>query len=282
MKLQHSKRLGLALVLICLTTGCYANDSFVDVPASGTNPEVAPFQVQRHEVTIAQYNACVADGGCPAWAAPAPDDMTAAPSQYDPARLGSTDVKYASPDLSGSATADYARLLSSDDRDAVPITFIPVSHAAQFCAWVGGHLPDRLERREMIRAFAAGDADRYRDQMLDGDQDGICQTANLPHHDARVLIEQLGSQAPQDRISDKVVRVCETGPSITATDTGLPTHLIGSVNEWTLRQADGPFAFAAGGSWMNGEFVFEGGFDSQITDTALRAIDVGFRCAKPR
>lgn len=282
MRKPSKRRHFLALAMTCLASACIAEDDYIDVPLSGTTPEIAPFEVLRHEVTIGQYEACVAAGACDVWTAPTPPQMTAAPSQYSPLRLGGATVTYEAPDQGGSEVSGYAQHLSSGARDALPITFVSVAQALQYCIWQGGRLPDRLERGEMIRAFAASAAEDYRDRMRDGDQERLCRDVNLPHHDARVLIEQMGSAAPQDRIADKTVKLCQTGPSIgsaeTATD--IPTHLIGSVHEWTLRQPGGQSAFAAGGSWLNGEFVFEGGFDSQIDDTARRAVDVGFRCVR--
>ncbi|KIT15165.1 Formylglycine-generating sulfatase enzyme [Jannaschia aquimarina] len=281
MPVLNVRRQGLALAMISLATSCVAQETYVEVPLSGRYPDLAPFSIMRSEVTIGEYEACVADGACDAWMAPGPGAMSAAPSQYDEARLGSAETRYDPPGEGGSATAEFEEGLASGMRASLPITFVSADQARQFCTWQGGRLPDRLERQDMIAAFADGQEGRYRDLMLAGDEAALCEDLNLPHHDARVLIEQFGSRAPMARVEDKVVRLCRTGPSLAIASAERPVNLLGSVHEWTLRQADGRLVFAAGGSWLNGAFVFEGGFDTRVDDTAQRAIDVGFRCVKP-
>jgi hypothetical protein len=78
---------------------------------------VDAFDISKHPVTVAEYAGCVAAGAC---TAPRSGVQACAPGSYG-ALAGAT--------------------YGVDGGAALPLTCATPSQAAQFCTWVGGHLP---------------------------------------------------------------------------------------------------------------------------------------------
>jgi len=280
------------ILLVLMFAGCR------DTPPP-TNPflslgDGAGLSIQHHEVTIAEYRHCIEQGVCEAWALPdmlgGHDRDFIAPSAYDSIRFGRDFIRYAVTSEDDfieplKAFADHVRdRESAADAASYPISWITPSEARNYCRWLGGDLPTLEQLRRVYDTFEKGgrfgERAEYRDAMRAGRRETICGTHALPFHDIRVLAEQYGSTLPEGLRQDKTIRLCQTGPSLTGDPTAHPETLFGSLNEWTIRNPDTGAYFAAGGSWLNGFFALEGGFDAEAGDRSRRSIDTGFRCIR--
>lgn len=281
----------MAFILTITMASCRADEAvnpFIDVPMDGAEPNESAFAIQHHEVTIGEYLACVEAGVCAAWIPPnfsgEASPLEPAPSQYNALRLGAGPTRYGTveEDSVENAVQSLVEDFKSDLADRLPVTIISPTDAQTYCKWRGGALPNRLQRSHVVTTYAPDALEMYRDAMLSGEGRQNCSAFNLPFHDVRVLIEQFGSIVPEYLSSDKTVRMCRTGPSLANEVFSAPENLLGSVHEWTFRQAGADDVFASGGSWANGEFAFEGGLNGKLGEASRRAIDVGFRCVQPR
>ncbi len=185
---------------------------------------------------------------------------------------------------------EYARHVGNNmqryGESEYPISWISVAEARQYCQWLGGDLPNLRQIQLVHKSFEKGgqfsEREFYRNMMLSQNKDAICNHFNLPFHDIRVLIEQYGTKLPENLKKDKVIRICQTGPSVTEAISDIPEHLFGSLSEWIIRNPDKKNYMATGGSWLNGFFSFESGFNVNNLNDNKKAIDIGFRCIRNR
>ena len=108
--------------------GCSKGDGACDKdegPAGGTEVDVPGFRMDIHEVTVAEYRACIEAGRCP--------------RPKDHARN-----KYCNYDAAG--------------RDRHPINCVDWDEAAAYCEWKGQRLPREAEWEKAARA---GSSSRY-------------------------------------------------------------------------------------------------------------------------
>ena len=106
--------------------GCSAGDPACEAdegPAGGTPVTVPAFLIDRHEVTVAEYRACVARGDCT-------EPLSNRRNQY---------CNYGHP-----------------DRDRHPVNCIDWPQAAAYCAAAGGRLPGEPEWERAARAGSVG------------------------------------------------------------------------------------------------------------------------------
>lgn len=99
--------------------------------AEAREPTLPPFCLARHEVTVAEYEACVAASGC-----------EPAQREYDLRLAGLADGTHPSP-----ASPELAQQCNSGQagREHHPINCVSFQQAEQFCAWRGGRLPTQSE-----------------------------------------------------------------------------------------------------------------------------------------
>jgi formylglycine-generating enzyme required for sulfatase activity len=94
-------------------------------------PRIAPFCLARWEVTVAEFEACVAASACE----PAEHDNDAPPATLDAAASKPAPV----------ATTALECNSGRPGRERYPINCVSFEQAQHFCAWRGGRLPSQAE-----------------------------------------------------------------------------------------------------------------------------------------
>ena len=108
--------------------GCSVNDDACETdegPPGGVPVEVPEFRIDRHEVSVAEYRACVHAGAC------------SRPKDHERNR--------------------YCNF-GAEERGDHPVNCVDWQQAADYCAWRGGRLPWEAEWEKAARA---GSASRY-------------------------------------------------------------------------------------------------------------------------
>lgn len=238
-----------ASAMFCAAMGQSAADqpeAFVTIEggsvgeAAPKDIDLAPFVVQRDEVTRQQYEACVDAGGC------------SAASALDEAGLLRTQQ------------LEAAGLNAADQ----PVIGVTGPQAAQYCEWMGARLPTMLEYDYLLRSVISPGPSEYSEMMSAGRNDEICAAFDLPAYDANVV--------PVQGATEPLVLCAERA---TARPDG-PRYVLGSAAEWAHNTlAEGlPEGFAKqlprGGSWRQGVA------DARVDDDRRAHLDVGIRCAK--
>ena len=220
---------------------------------------VAPFAIDRSEVTHAQWGACVAAGEC------------TAPSFADCTLLNRSGrmVTPLAENLSDAAIDQLAANLSKPE---LPVVCVTHAEAAGFCTWAGKRLPSAAEHQWVstaggARVFPWGNGfDRATransaDHTLVAERGWPLDALPVPARGDDAWTDGHPYIAPAASFPDG------------ATPSGI-VDLSGNVAEWI---ADGPRV--RGGSWLTTGHEITGlaelGFDK---DT--RRTDVGFRCAR--
>jgi transposase-like protein len=121
-----------------------AGSPLVAPAESGTTrePRISPFCLARAEVTVREYEACVAANGC------TPADREGEPPS-GPSATANPAPSSAAAERPAPATAQLAPALQCNSgqagRERHPINCVTFQQAQQFCAWRGGRLPREAE-----------------------------------------------------------------------------------------------------------------------------------------
>ncbi len=222
---------------------------------------VETFAIEEHEVTAAQYNACVAAGACSA-----------------PGRTGNfegLEVKEDTQTLLNLACTGH-----DPSRKHHPITCVDWHQASAYCAWIGRRLPTEEEwefaaRGEEGRTFVWGD-----DESLDQGGANTCEQSCL-----QFAVEAGTYVAAAPKQWD--------GYPITAPPKSFPHDrtpegvydLAGNVTEWTASpfclysepDCETEMKVIRGASWFmpGAGFAAQRGSVSPVNSSGAR----GFRCA---
>ncbi|MCU0693402.1 MAG: bifunctional serine/threonine-protein kinase/formylglycine-generating enzyme family protein [Polyangiaceae bacterium] len=224
---------------------------------------VAPFALDRTEVTVDSYRACVADGACVA------QDtvfLIGVPEKDEPA---------------WNTLCNYAR----DDRARHPINCVDWTQALAFCTWAGKRLPTETEWE-----YAARGGDEQRTHPW-GDEPLSPKRANACGRECAELAKQQGwSWKPLPNWHDPFPDTAPVGQSLAGAGRWGHLDLTGNAWEWTdsyfcpYDVSDAACAKSArvarGGGWSSRyEGIFRSAFRAKYPPT-YRAHDVGFRCAQ--
>jgi formylglycine-generating enzyme required for sulfatase activity len=229
---------------------------------------LSPYCIDRTEVTVAAYAACVAAGAC---SAPA---MTVNWSSY-----------------SGNDLKLFNQACNGSDRPNHPINCVDWVQAAAYCAWRGGRLPTEAEWEYAAR----------------GGDDRIHPWGSDPPSARRLNAcgAECVAAASRDGIPRKALYDADDGWPTTAPVGSYPEgaspfgvlDMAGNVWEWT---ADwyGPYPDAAqtdpqgaptgtsrvsrGGGWTSGGEETARATDRDWLDPEIREATLGFRCAHAR
>lgn len=93
-----------------------------DNPAAEPNVTLLPFQIEKYEVSNAQYRACV--------------------GYFGPWRLGPCDPP------------ENTESIDDEDRDDYPVTYVSAKDAHAYCIWLGRRLPTTVEWERAARGIA--------------------------------------------------------------------------------------------------------------------------------
>jgi formylglycine-generating enzyme required for sulfatase activity len=229
---------------------------------------LSAYCIDRTEVTVAAYAACVAAGACSA------PPMTVNWSSY-----------------SGNELKLFNRACNGSDRPSHPINCVDWIQAAAYCAWRGGRLPTEAEWEYAAR----------------GGDGRIHPWGSAPPSARRLNAcgAECLAAASRDGIPRKALYDDDDGWPTTAPVESFPEgasplgvlDMAGNVWEWT---ADwyGPYAEVAqtdpegattgtsrvsrGGSWTSGGAETARATDRDWLDPETREATLGFRCAHAR
>jgi formylglycine-generating enzyme required for sulfatase activity len=241
-------------------------------PRAGETPRVvAPFCLERTEVTVADYERCRQRGACAALT-PGTDPPEA--------RL--------SPELKSRAQAVYAGLCNAGQpaREQHPVNCVSFQQASAYCKAAGGRLPSEAEWDFAARG-REGRAHPWGDAPADATRLNACGR----ECEAWYVEQQL------DSVFDGVMYEGDDGFAATAPVASFPAgatrdgihDLLGNVAEWTATSVD--LGAGKAGAPATAAYVVRGGSFSSGLDgenkPALRIYlnadargrGVGFRCA---
>jgi len=234
------------------------SNSHTDYEKPAHEVKIAPFAIEETEVTVAQYNACVAGGAC----SPAADSTQPLNDSREQVRL--------------------AQLFSlgcngkHPERADHPITCVSWQQAVSYCHWIGRRLPTEEEWEH-----AARDPDgRF---WVWGSNENPT-FANV--RDASLWKLEWG-QAVNEGADDGYQLTAPVGSFSHDTSANGVKDLMGNVQEWTASPA-GKYSgkdqipmlrIVRGNSWYS-YGVSSGGVGRTPLKLARQTGDLGFRCAK--
>ena len=226
---------------------------------------LSAYCIDRTEVTVAAYAACVAAGAC---SAPA---MTVNWSSY-----------------SGNELKRFNQACNGTDRPSHPINCVDWVQAAAYCAWKGGRLPTEAEWEYAAR----------------GSDDRIHPWGSAPPSARRLNAcgAECLAAASRDGTPRKALYDDDDGWPTTAPVGSYPEgaspfgvlDMAGNVWEWTadwygpypeaaqtdpLGAATGTSRVSRGGSWTSGGAETARATDRDWLDPEIREATLGFRCA---
>lgn len=211
---------------------------WVDIPGAG-------YALAKTEITLGQYAACVADGGCTTYKLEGIEWKERAWSKHDKCLWG--------------------RREGMDDR---PMNCIDWHQANEVCSWLGGRLPTR---EEWVRE-ASNNGERL---FPWGNDEPTCDRAVMDDWQTHEGFADRKGCGTAD-----VFPVCSkpAGNSVH----GL-CDMAGNVNEWTTTQElqETPPRYNMGGSFANSGASLRAKFEL-INPTGFRIDHLGARCLKPR
>jgi formylglycine-generating enzyme required for sulfatase activity len=229
---------------------------------------LSAYCIDRTEVTVAAYAACVAAGAC------SPPPMTVNWSSY-----------------SGNQLKLFNQACNGSDRPSHPINCVDWVQAAAYCAWRGGRLPTEAEWE-----YAA----RGSDGRIHPWGSAPPSARRLNACGSECLAAATGNGTPRRALYDDDDGWPTTAPVGSYPDGASPFDVLdmaGNVWEWT---ADwyGPYPEAAqtdprsattgtsrvsrGGSWTSGGEERARATDRDWLDPKIREAGLGFRCAHAR
>jgi formylglycine-generating enzyme required for sulfatase activity len=212
----------------------------------GGEQELPAFVIDRTEVTVAQFAACVDQGGCSS------EGLTM-------------------PYFDGSEHPDFAEFCNWQKRDDHPINCVTWEQARTYCQWAGKRLPTEAEWEKAAR----GTDGRKYPWGNDGFDKGT-KVANIADESAGKRFPELDDIAAD--YDDGFVGTAPVGSFPAGASPGGALDMIGNVGEWTSNSLVDGYA-VRGGSFYRGpshdraSARLRGGRDS-------RTADVGFRCIR--
>jgi formylglycine-generating enzyme required for sulfatase activity len=236
--------------MIALPGGTYRAAERVGPLGDVLYTRVAPFLLDRTEVTVSEYAACVRAGRC------------------TPA---ATTVRWEG--LSGAERGRWSAACNGEraDRGDHPVNCVDWHQAAAFCAFAGKRLPTEAEREWAARGGAAGTAYPWGDLAP---ADRACWSG--PGHD--------GGGAPTGTcpVGSHAAGAAPSGVQDLAGNVWEWTSTADVVAADSRGRGGTPVRIARGGGWADTE-------PSRLTAGARakdasveRAADLGFRCARGR
>src|SRR5262245_1723122 len=213
----------------------------------GGDRNLPAFEIDRTEVTVAQFAACVAGGVC---------------SSYG------LDMPY----YGGSDHPEFAEFCNWQKRDDHPINCVTWEQAGIYCRWAGKRLPTEAEWEKAAR----GTDGRKYPWGNDG-FDKPTKVANIADESARKRFPELVSEVAPD-YDDGFAGTAPVGSFPAGASANGALDMIGNVGEWTSEPLSDGYA-VRGGSFYRGPSLsrassrVRGGPDS-------RTADVGFRCVR--
>jgi formylglycine-generating enzyme required for sulfatase activity len=224
--------------------------------ASGGEVTVAPFCMDKTEVTIGAYDECVKSGACRA-----PSPTVAYPDLDD------------KEDGWRSAFCPHAKL--AEDRE-LPVSCLDWDLAQTYCAWKGRQLPTAAEFEWAARGGKAGTKYPWGDEAP-----GQAHMCSSLVGDARGWREDDGPWAAWVASSPDGAGACRVGSHPKGANPWGVQDLLGNVWEWVSSERDGARVYlAAGSGWNTGnaEYVHAGGLWESEWTPESRSSDTGFRC----
>jgi formylglycine-generating enzyme required for sulfatase activity len=268
----------LALAVACAGIGKCGGparpmDNMVDIPGGGfamgsedsdASPSekpvhevtVAPFRLDKHEVTVADYGACVAAGKC------------------------SEPESYANERGNFRSSCNWRH---PEPRLAHPINCVDFTQAAAYCAWLGKRLPTEEEWEYAARGGALGRKFPWGDSAPDATRLNACGT-ECP---ANLVAKHFPAPAPMYASADGWPETAPVGGFPAGASKDGVLDMAGNVWEWTATlyaSYDGksrePKRVLRGGSWGGGDPRTERATNRFRLAPESRAQFLGFRCAK--
>lgn len=232
-----------------------------DSPAASNNERpihdvtVAPFLLDRTEVTVAAYAECVRQGACSA-----PDGFVSESGRY---RV-------------------FCNWQHPQGRASHPVNCVDFFQAQAFCAWLAKRLPSEVEWE-----YAARGGERrvfpWGDQAPDASRLNACG----PLCGKNLIARHFPGVTPMYTIDDAWPETAPVGSFPAGASKHGVLDLAGNVWEWTASEYatyDGgihePKRVLRGGSWGGGDPDTERTTKRFRLDPASRAQFLGFRCAK--
>jgi formylglycine-generating enzyme required for sulfatase activity len=217
---------------------------------------VSSFRIDRTEVTVRAYRACVAAGKC------------SAPEAYVPEK-GTYRI--------------FCNWGNPDNRESHPINCVDHAQAAAFCTWAGKRLPTEEEWEFAARGGGEDRIYPWGNQAPTERRLNACGTECPPH----LIANRFPGGRPLYPASDGWP---ETSP-VGSFPAGASKHgvfdMAGNVWEWTssaYATYDGvqrePKSVLRGGSWGGGDARTERTTNRFRLDGSSRAQFLGFRCAR--
>jgi len=208
------------------------------------NVQLDPFCIDRNEVTVAQYAACVRAGGC------APECLQRRTCSSVPTRTA-----WDEPEERQRASAWCNG--NRPDRQDHPVNCVSFDEGAQYCIAQGKRLPSAAEWE-----WAAGGGEaRLRYPWGASAPEGAELCWGRPHGRAGTCVS---TSFYRDKTPQGVL------------------HMAGNLQEWTARNVDAPQQPAAvyGSSWWSIDDGYVGASLGGVGIAAERSEVFGFRCAR--
>jgi formylglycine-generating enzyme required for sulfatase activity len=212
---------------------------------AGKTVEVAAFEIDRTEVTVAEYAKCVAAGTC----------LSAGLSM---------------PFYDGREQAQFAEFCNWPKREHYPLNCVSWDQAVVYCRWAGKRLPTEAEWEKAAR----GTDGRKYPWGNEGYGAGG-KVANIADESAKRRFPDLTIATGYD---DGFVGTAPVGSFPAGASPSGALDMIGNVLEWTSDALEGGRA-VRGGSFYRGPSLGRASARARGGLTS-RDADVGFRCAR--
>jgi formylglycine-generating enzyme required for sulfatase activity len=211
----------------------------------GKSVEVAAFEIDPTEVTVAQFAACVAAGACSS------DGLGV-------------------PYFGGQEHAEFADLCNWQKRDDHPINCVSREAAMAYCGWAGKRLPTEAEWEKAARGT---DGRKY--PWGNAGYDTAGKVANIADETAKKRYPELSIAAGYD---DGFAGTAPVKSFPAGATPGGASDMIGNVAEW-MADEYASSSVVRGGSFYRGP-QFDRASARGRASLGSRAGDVGFRCVR--
>ena len=220
-----------------------SRDSLCDADERGREVDVKPFEIDRLEVSVGQYRACVDAGACSA-------RSVAVPYWNGGERP------------EAKKTCTYTR-----GEPDLPMSCVSFTDARKYCRWMGLDLPTE-ERWEK----AARGTDR---RLFPWGNEPIAKNANLADESFKA---EFPSLAAERGVSDGYAAAAPVGRFEGDTSPYGMRDAAGNLQEWTRSEYDDGRRVTKGGSWQ-GRLKYARASNRNGSAPDHRFGDLGFRCA---
>ncbi|MBN1608441.1 MAG: protein kinase [Polyangiaceae bacterium] len=230
---------------------------------------VAPFELDRQEVTVKAYLAYVRA------VARSPATATAS-SQDAPGNVTSVNV------VGAERWTMLCNAIHPAERADEPMNCVSLQQALGYCAWTGGkRLP--TEQEWHFAAFGAGSAATER-RFPWGDLEPAPNQANLCGPECATLLVGEGllpKVTPLGGFNDAYATTAPAGAPLRDLTPDGVEGMGGNVSEWTAsREDNGSRAWVRGASWLSMTADDVGTHGRWLLPVSNRQSNVGFRCAR--